>query len=390
MKLINLVIDEELDFSNDGVHTISLVENPAIQEKAYYFSSIDKNEIKFNDEMGYIISPILIPDKKILREDNGDYYEVVMNKETIRKISESFMLNGYMNNFNIEHGQYTSKAKMIYNWIVDHKEDKINTLYGYDLPVGSWVCMIKLLDDKLKDMFKSGTLNGLSIEGYFTEKILNSMVEKNENKNKLYTKNKQMEMTKLSQMLKDIQKSLQLKYNEDLKKKETFGNQFLNDGETMIYYDGETIDLGTELLTWDEETETFNPLPSGEYILENGIKLIVDESGIVQEIVEAEVEAEAEAEVEAEDENPETETEGEVESVEDEIENVDKFIDEIKEAVEHIKEIVKVNDEKFSKKFAEIDKKIDEIKKSPAVELKEVPKTKIEISYLDRLCKNVK
>jgi hypothetical protein len=44
-------------------------------------------------------------------------------------------------------------------------------LYGFDLPVGTWFVKMKVDNDDMWDRIKSGELKGLSIEGYFVDKM---------------------------------------------------------------------------------------------------------------------------------------------------------------------------------------------------------------------------
>ena len=44
-------------------------------------------------------------------------------------------------------------------------------MYGYDLPNGTWFVKMKINNDDLWQKIKAGELKGLSIEGYFTDKM---------------------------------------------------------------------------------------------------------------------------------------------------------------------------------------------------------------------------
>ena len=44
-------------------------------------------------------------------------------------------------------------------------------MYGYDLPNGTWFVKMKINNDDLWEKVKAGELKGLSIEGYFTDKM---------------------------------------------------------------------------------------------------------------------------------------------------------------------------------------------------------------------------
>ena len=44
-------------------------------------------------------------------------------------------------------------------------------LYGFDLPNGTWFVKMKIQNEDLWNKIKEGELKGLSIEGYFTDKM---------------------------------------------------------------------------------------------------------------------------------------------------------------------------------------------------------------------------
>jgi hypothetical protein len=44
-------------------------------------------------------------------------------------------------------------------------------LYGFDLPDGTWFVKMKIENKELWSRIKSGELKGLSIEGYFVDKM---------------------------------------------------------------------------------------------------------------------------------------------------------------------------------------------------------------------------
>ena len=44
-------------------------------------------------------------------------------------------------------------------------------MYGFDLPNGTWFVKMKIENDELWNKIKDGSLRGLSIEGYFTNRF---------------------------------------------------------------------------------------------------------------------------------------------------------------------------------------------------------------------------
>ena len=70
-----------------------------------------------------------------------------------------------------EHSERVSGVLTVESWIIeDPKMDK-STLYGFSLPKGTWMVSMRISNSELWEEIKSGNLKGLSIEGYFTDKM---------------------------------------------------------------------------------------------------------------------------------------------------------------------------------------------------------------------------
>jgi hypothetical protein len=172
MKLIELIIDEEMELS--GIDAISIVESPAIEEdfialkteqKEYKFAEVDK-------EKKIIMGAMLVPDKPIYRRDEneGEYY-IYFSKHTIRKAMELFFQNGNQSNATFEHMESITGLTMVESWIVEDTDKDKSKLYELNVPVGTWMGTIKVNNDKIwNDFIKTGKVKGFSIEGYFADK----------------------------------------------------------------------------------------------------------------------------------------------------------------------------------------------------------------------------
>lgn len=175
MKVYEFLIEDD-----DSVNKISLVKTPAIQKD---FVALSKEEpIKHNftvDEKQIVTGPALIPDKLIYRKaeslpDNEDGY-IKFSKETIEKASQLYLSSSNNNNVNIEHTTDVDNVKMIESWLVsDIKNDKVNSL-GIDVPEGTWMVSYKVNDDAIWSDIKSGNINGFSIEGMFSNKLISKL-----------------------------------------------------------------------------------------------------------------------------------------------------------------------------------------------------------------------
>jgi len=171
-KITELVIsDENEELSIDA---ISLVTSPAIEVDFVFFGK-EKNNLTFSkvdEEKRMLISPALIPDKSIFRYDpntDSEYY-VYFSKETVRRASELYLKHNNHHKATYQHQDRVAGVLTIESWIKEGKQDKSN-LYGFDLPIGTWFVKMKIENDELWDRIKSGELRGLSIEGYFVDKL---------------------------------------------------------------------------------------------------------------------------------------------------------------------------------------------------------------------------
>jgi hypothetical protein len=135
-----------------------------------------------------IVGPALVPDKKIFRKDDdkSPAYDVRFSKEAIARIAEKFMRELRGQNTNIQHEEdRAGKTYVMESWIVENLEDKANTVYGLDVPVGTWVVKGRVTDPNIWKMVKEGKLTGWSVEGSFLDA---AEVQSLKNDRDLYTK----------------------------------------------------------------------------------------------------------------------------------------------------------------------------------------------------------
>tara|TARA_Y100000593_G_C4252198_1_gene307766 strand:+ start:202 stop:927 length:726 start_codon:yes stop_codon:yes gene_type:complete len=169
---------KELVIADDSeelaIDAISLVSAPAIEQDFVYFGK-EKNNLTFakvDEDKRMIVSPALIPNKQIFRYDpntDSEYY-VYFSPDTVRKASELYLKHNNHHKATYEHQDRVSGVLTVESWIKEGDMDK-SKLYGYDLPNGTWFVKMKINNDELWSKVKDGSLKGLSIEGYFTDKM---------------------------------------------------------------------------------------------------------------------------------------------------------------------------------------------------------------------------
>jgi hypothetical protein len=170
MKFFELVLDEEKLLH--GIDAISIVEHPAIEEDFITLSKDYKFEFKEVDlEKRVLMGAAMIPDKPIYRRDQDEEYYVFFTKETIRRASELYLMNGKQGNATLEHQEKITGLSLVESWIIEDPEKDKSRAYGLDYPVGTWMVSMKVNNEDIwEEYVKSGKVKGFSIEGWFMQR----------------------------------------------------------------------------------------------------------------------------------------------------------------------------------------------------------------------------
>lgn len=159
----------------EGIFAISLVEEPAFEEDAVYFSKEeDSYYFQVDEERGLLTGPLMIPEKRIPRPSKGK--TVFFSKEGIEEeIYNMSALPFTMNHEKEADGKtpkYVGGVKLAEKWVIEDKMDKAYAR-GFDpkkLPIGTGMITAKFFDlqnNVLWKKIKEGTIKGFSLEGKF-------------------------------------------------------------------------------------------------------------------------------------------------------------------------------------------------------------------------------
>lgn len=282
MDTFKVIFSEE----KEGVFAISLVENPAIEID---FIALSKENIiklaEVSEEKRLLISPVLIPNQPIYRrDDKGNEFNIVFPEETILKAQQNFYKQGFQRNSNIEHDDSLTlnDVTFVESWIKEDDTHDKSLKYGFDLPNGTWFAVMKVENDETWQRVKNGEVKGFSIEGNFDlEKInlSNNMSFKEQFREALV----EFGLAKPKEEISTIE----------------LGAIATIDGSLKIEFEGEMLALGAEVWNTDENGER-QPVPDGEYTLENDMIVVIADSKCV-EIKEQEAPEEPAEEVEMAD-----------------------------------------------------------------------------------------
>ena len=114
-------------------------------------------------------------------------YVVYFSKETIKQAQELFMSSLRNNNATYEHKVPIDGLSVVESWIKeDEKYDK-SSQFGFEkMPLGTWFVKMKISNDEVWDKVKNKEVRGFSIEGYFTDKLIEASKKKYKKKKKKY------------------------------------------------------------------------------------------------------------------------------------------------------------------------------------------------------------
>ena len=185
------------EFAEDGeelgIFQIANTENPAIMLKGVAFNA-HKKSVYFADDLKYrIAAPVLTP-MDVYRKDEktGEEYYAVVTTEYIEQVFVDFMAKrtgGVV--FNDEHDESKEDpAYILETWLVENPEtDKSKTVYGLDVPQGSWFAVQQFTDKQVYKQFVKEGKTGFSIHGHSAMLLMSAI-----NKTEMANEKKEVEM----------------------------------------------------------------------------------------------------------------------------------------------------------------------------------------------------
>ena len=282
LPVYEFVIDETREDS--GVKAISLVSSPAIDSEFIAFNKdqkkpqyifLEKDEKEYK---GIVAGLSLIPNKLIYRVDgDGNEYYGYFSKDTVEKIRNKYHKELMTSNVNLEHdeNQYIS-AYLIESYLLD-TEDRVNEVKNKgiaDAEDGAWYTALKIDDKEVFQKVLDGDYQGFSVEA-FLNKELKSLALSNNNNNIL----------KLKKMKKTFVEKLREQFAKMLDKLDFESALVPEFGFTITW--GEVGEGVTKTYQDTEGNEVTEATGAGEFTLEDGRIVVVDDNSMLVEIRDA-------------------------------------------------------------------------------------------------------
>lgn len=177
---------------DSDVYAVSLVDDPAIEET---FIALGKEKplriFLEENEKRIVMGAVLVPDKPIYRNQDGEEFYITFSADTIEKLAHDFLRMGRNYNFSYQHEKDVDGVSVIESWIVSDTEMDKSSQYGMRLPKGTWVMAAKIDNENLWKSIKNGDAKGFSIEAIVN---LDEIKLKKENNEMPEEKDKKVEM----------------------------------------------------------------------------------------------------------------------------------------------------------------------------------------------------
>lgn len=325
----------------DGVFCLSFVDFPATEVDWQMFSKQEVNFSIENEEKRLVRGVFMTANHLIYRVDETGYeYYITFSEDTLRKIAERFLANGYNKNVDTNHNAQLEEGIYLQEIFFKDVEKGVNPIGFESVEDKSLFCQYRVENDEIWNAIKEGKFKGFSMAGFFdVEPVQMSKQEINNNSNN-------RDKMKLSKIKSLLQAALM-----------QFGRLSTDKGLISYASDNELPEVGESIYLVDEEGNE-SVAADGEYTLEDNTVIVVVE-GKVSEIREPQKveETPAEEPVQAEDEEPAEETPAEEPASVDDV-------DALKERIANLEQEVA----RLETENGELRERIAELEKTPAAE----------------------
>ena len=336
------VYEALISSEDDGIITISLVDEPAVESDFVCFAKdVGKQLFALKDSSEHLITGCLMKSETpIYRNDNGYEYYIVFSKETIQTMAQKMLADSTFKNIDTQHnGELLPQGALTLMEIYIKDSTKGIDPNFVDIPDGSLMTTFKVnSDDIWNECLNGDFLNGFSLEGFFNTKQVDfSIIKPNKTKS-------------FKMRIKELLRRMLAQFGE------------VSMDELTLYYEGDgELEVGTVVTDIDG-----NPVADGEYHNDEMTVKVMDGKVDAIEYIEKEEEPVAEEPVADEQTNEELEEEPIVDKpvvedvVVDKPDTVEDVVEDVFDAEKEIAELRYM--------IEELKKRIDELVKEPIVD----------------------
>ena len=335
------VYEALISSEDDGIVTISLVDEPAVESDFVCFAKdAGKQLFALKDSAEHLITGCLMKaDTPIYRNDNGYEFYIVFSKKTIQTMAQKMLADSTFKNIDTQHnGELLPQGALTLMEVYIKDSNKGIDPNFVDIPDGSLMTTFRINDESIWQECANGDyLNGFSLEGFFdTKQIDFSIIKPNKTK------------------------SFKMRIKEMLRRMlAQFGEMSMD--ELTLYYEGDgELTVGTVVTDIDG-----NPVADGEYHNEEMTVKVMDGKVDAIEYIENEEPVEEPAKEEEPVDEPAKDEKLEEKPVVDDVvvdkpDTVEDVVEDVFDAEKEIAELRSM--------IEELKKRIDELVKEPIVD----------------------
>ena len=335
------VYEALISSEDDGIVTISLVDEPAVESDFVCFAKdAGKQLFALKDSAERLITGCLMKaDTPIYRNDNGYQYYIVFSKKTIQTMAQKMLADSTFKNIDTQHnGELLPQGALTLMEVYIKDSNKGIDPNFVDIPDGSLMTTFRINDESIWQECANGDyLNGFSLEGFFdTKQIDFSIIKPNKTK------------------------SFKMRIKEMLRRMlAQFGEMSMD--ELTLYYEGDgELTVGTVVTDIDG-----NPVADGEYHNDEMTVKVMDGKVDAIEYIENEEPVEEPAKEEEPVDEPAKDEKLEEKPVVDDVvvdkpDTVEDVVEDVFDAEKEIAELRSM--------IEELKKRIDELVKEPIVD----------------------
>lgn len=165
----------EIDFDDEGIQFVSLVDYPAVESNFVAFSKQERQDVRFamveDGDQHLLVGVVMRADFPIYRCDEclGEYY-IVYRKDTIRRMAEKMLYDGRTSAVNVMHTPVCVNGVNLQELFIKDTAKGIAPEGFEDIEDGSLFATYKVHNHEVWSAIKRGEFKGFSLEGLFQVK----------------------------------------------------------------------------------------------------------------------------------------------------------------------------------------------------------------------------
>ena len=340
------VYEALISSEDDGIITISLVDEPAVESDFVCFAKdAGKQLFALKDSAEHLITGCLMKaDTLIYRNENGYEYYIVFSKKVIQTMARKMLSDGTFKNIDTQHnGELLPQGALTLMELYIKDSNKGIDPNFVDVPDGSLMITFRIVDESIwQECVEGDYLNGFSLEGFFETKQIDFSINK-PNKTKSF-----------KMRIKELLRRMLAQFGE------------VSMDELTLYYEGDgELAVGTVVTDIDG-----NPVADGEYHNAEMTVKIADGKVDAIEYIEKEDEPVGSDDEEIVEDVKDEELEENDEQVDEVVEEPvgsDVVVDEPETVEEVVEDVVDIEKELADLRamIEEIKKKVDELVAEP-------------------------